>query len=232
MDTSLNAALGMGFILGIRHAMDADHLAAMSTLLSQHRNLALSCLLGTFWGAGHLTALIVAGVAVVAFKLTISPELAKGLEIMVAFVLILLGGDVLLRSLAKWTLHRHDHSHNGHSHRHLHLHDSAEDSPGHIHLLRAGRRPFLVGLVHGMAGSAALMLVVLTTIPSSLGKLLYLLIFGVGSTAGMFLLSGLIGIPFAATAARLETVRTSIQGFTGAVSFIFGVVLVWTLLGA
>ena len=232
MDTTLSTALGLGFLLGIRHAVDADHLAAMSTLLSRHRGVALSCLLGTFWGAGHMTALMAAGVAVVAFKLTISSELAKGLEITVAFVLILLGGDVLLRSLGEWTLHRHDHSHDGHSRHHLHVHGSAEDSPGHVHLLRAGRRPFLVGLVHGMAGSAALMLVVLTTIPSSLGKLLYLLIFGVGSTAGMFLLSGLIGIPFAATAAHWEAVRTSIQGFTGAVSLIFGVAMVWTLLGA
>ena len=230
MDSSLGAGLGLGFLLGIRHAMDADHVAAMSTILSRHRSLTLSCLLGTFWGAGHTTALVGAGLAVVAFEVTISPLLAKALEMAVAVVLILLGGDVLIRSIGTWKVHRHDHSHDGDSHRHLHLHGGADVSPGHVHLLREGRRPFLVGLLHGLAGSGALMLSVLIAIPSSVGKLLYLLVFGVGSTGGMLLLSGLIGIPFAATAARSQTVLVTIQGLTGAGSLIFGVAWGWTLM--
>lgn len=231
MDTSLIAALGLGFLLGVRHAMDADHVAAVSTLVSQHRSLARSCLLGTFWGAGHTIALLTAGVAVIAFKLTISPKVAKGLEMAVAFVLILLGGHVLLRSLGTWRLHRHDHSHDGRSHSHLHLHVGAEDSPGHVHLLRGGGRPFLVGLLHGMAGSGALMLLILTAIPSPVGRLLYILVFGVGSTGGMLLLSGLIGIPFAVAAGRSQTAHVTIQGLTGAASLILGLALAWNLWG-
>jgi ABC-type nickel/cobalt efflux system permease component RcnA len=207
MDTSLTAALGLGLLLGIRHAMDADHVAAVATLVTQHRSIARSCLLGAFWGAGHTTALLAAGVAVITFRLTISPEVERGLEMVVALVLILLGGHVLLRSLGAWTLHRHEHAHDGQSHSHLHLHLGPHDCSGHVHLLRGGGRPFLVGLLHGMAGSAALMLLVLASIPSLVGGLLYILVFGVGSTAGMLLISGLIGIPFTLTADRSRTVN-------------------------
>ncbi len=233
MDSSLTAALGLGFLLGIRHAMDADHVAAVSTFVSQHRSLFRSCLLGTFWGAGHTMALLAAGVAVIVFKLTISPDVAKGLELVVGLVLVLLGGHVLLRSLGAWILHRHEHSHDGHSHSHFHLHlyGGAEDSPGHVHLLRLGGRPFVVGLLHGMAGSAALMLLVLTTIPSPVAGLLYVFVFGIGSTAGMLLLSGLIGIPFAVTASRSRTAHVTIQMLAGAASLVLGLALAWNLGG-
>ena len=231
MDTSLPAALGLGLLLGLRHALDADHVAAVSTLVSQHRSLARSCLLGVFWGAGHTMALLAAGVGVIAFKLTISPEVEKGLETVVACVLILLGGHVLLRSVGTWTLHGHDHSHDGYSHRHLHLHVGEEDSPGHTHLFRLGGRPFLVGVLHGMAGSAALMLLVLATIPSPLSGLLYILVFGVGSTAGMLVISGLIGIPFILSARRSHTAHAAIQTLAGAASLVLGLALAWNQWG-
>src|SRR5688572_15676259 len=118
MDTSLLSALGLGLLLGLRHALDADHVAAVSTLVSQHRSVVRSCLLGAFWGAGHTLALLLAGTAVIAFKLTISPEVERGLETAVAFVLILLGGHVLLRSVGTRTLYGHTHVHDGWSHSH------------------------------------------------------------------------------------------------------------------
>jgi|SRR3990172_866335 len=229
MDTLPLVSLGLGFILGVRHAMDPDHVAAVSALLSQHRSLARSCLLGTFWGVGHTMALLAAGVAVIVFKLTISPEVAKGMEMAVAVVLILLGGHVLRRSLGVWSFHRHEHSHDGRPHSHFHLHASTEDSPGHIHLLKGGGRPFLVGFVHGMAGSAALMLLVLTAIPSPVRAFLYILVFGIGSTAGMLVLSGLIGIPFVVTADRSRQAHAAIQALAGAASLILGLALAWNL---
>jgi ABC-type nickel/cobalt efflux system permease component RcnA len=225
MDASLAGALGLGLLLGLRHAMDADHVATVSALVSRERSLARSCLLGAFWGAGHTVALLAAGVGVIVFKLSISAEVEKGLETGVAALLMLLGGHVLLRSLGALTLHRHPHAHQGHSHSHLHLHIGADDSAGHVHLLRIGRRPFLVGLLHGLAGSAALMLLVLTTIPSPLGGLVYIVVFGLGSTAGMLVLSGVIGIPFAVAAGRSEAVRATIQAVAGAASLILGVIM-------
>ncbi len=200
--------------------------------MSGHRSLARSCVLGTFWGFGHTTALLVAGAAVIAFRLTISPELAKGLEGLVALVLVLLGGHVLFRSLSALTFHRHHHSHGNDSHGHVHLHVGSEERHVHGHLLRMGGRPFLVGLIHGMAGSGALMLLVLTTIPSSLEQLLYILVFGVGSTGGMLVLSGLIGIPFAVTARRSLRAHSTIQALAGGTSLVLGVVLAWNLAGA
>ena len=142
--TSLYAALGLGFVLGLRHALDADHVAAVSTLVSQHRSLARSCLLGTFWGLGHTLALLAAGVAAIALRLTISPDVEARLEQGVGCMLVALGAHVLLRSLAV-PAPRHSHG-------------SPDD--GHTHLLRLAGRPFVVGLVHGMAGSAALTVLV------------------------------------------------------------------------
>lgn len=173
MDLSLTAALGLGFLLGLRHALDADHIAAVSALVSQHRSVLRSCLLGTFWGAGHTAALLGAAGAVIAFKLTISPAVERGLEASVTLLLILLGGQVLLKALASWTLHQHAHSHEGRIHSHPHLHGTAEHTDDHRHLIRMGGRPFVVGLLHGMAGSATLMLLALTAISSPPGRLLY-----------------------------------------------------------
>jgi len=236
MDSSLTAALALGFVLGVRHALDADHIAAVSALVSQHRGLARSCLLGTFWGAGHTAALLVAAIVVIAFKLSISPAVERGLEMAVALLLVVLGGHVLLRSVGSWRLHRHVHVHGGHRHSHLHLHAHGGPAPeadghshGHRHLVRLAGRPFLVGLLHGMAGSAALMLLVLATIPSPVGGLLYVLVFGIGSTAGMLLLSGLIGIPFVVAAGRSQVALLGVQALAGAASLLLGGWLAWDL---
>jgi ABC-type nickel/cobalt efflux system permease component RcnA len=236
VDGSLVGVLGLGLLLGVTHALDADHVAAVSTLVSRERRLGRSCLLGVAWGLGHTAALLVAGIGVIAFKLAISPRLEHGLEMAVAVVLILLGGHVLVQSLREVGLHRHAHTHDGRTHHHLHLHlkhDPGHDAGhaggthDHVHLLGLGRRPFLVGLLHGLAGSAALMLLVLSTISSPAAGLLYIVVFGVGSTAGMLLLSGLIGLPFA-LAGRSPVLQVGLQLMAGAVSLGLGA---WLLLG-
>lgn len=234
MDPSVAATLGFGFLLGIRHALDPDHIVAVAALVSQHRRLSLSCLLGAFWGLGHTTALLVAGASVIALKLTISPRIERGLEMGVALVLVLLGGQVLLRTLGLSVLHRHAHSHDGGTHSHFHLHahehppgDHAE--PSHVHLLHVGARPFLVGLLHGMAGTAAIMLLVASTIPSAVAGLAYIAIFGLGSTLGMLVLSGVIGVPFVMTSSRSARIHRVVQALAGVASLLLGGVLVWRL---
>lgn len=227
MDSSLSAALVTGFLLGMRHALDADHLAAVSALVSRHRSLVRSSLLGTFWGVGHTAALLAAGIATIVFKLTITPEAEKTLETLVALMLIALGGHVLLRSAGALRVHRHAHTHGDGPHVHVHVH--VGDDPAvhdHGHLLRAGRRPLLVGLVHGLAGSAALMLLVLATIPSTTGAILYIVVFGVGSTLGMLLLGGVMAIPFAMAAARSPALHAVIQALAGAATLALGLALV------
>jgi len=231
MDTSLTAALGVGFLLGLRHATDADHIAAVSTFVSQDRSLVRSCLVGTFWGAGHTVALFVAGLATITFRLTISPAMERTFEMLVALVLILLGGHALLQLLAPTQLPHYEHAHDGAPHRHLHVHLSRSTVHAHAHLLTAARRPFLVGLLHGVAGSAALMLLVLSTLPSPLAGLLYIVVFGAGATAGMLVLSGLIAVPFFVTADRSRTLQTAIRATAGAGSLVLGVWLVGRLRG-
>jgi len=229
MDTSLYAALGLGFVLGIRHAIDADHLAAVSTLVSQHRSLTRTCLLGTFWGLGHTVALLAAGVATIALRVNIPAGLERSLEQVVGCMLILLGAHVLVKLLAEWGLHTHGVANEERSHRHADA--RSEDAPrhAHAHLLRVGRRPFIVGVVHGMAGSAALMLLVAAALPSPLGAFLYILVFGIGSTLGMLLLSGLIGLPFALAAEWSSRGLALIQAIAGVISGGLGLTLLWSL---
>jgi len=220
-DTSLPAALGIGFLLGLRHATDADHIAAVATFVSRDRGLLRSCLVGTFWGAGHTAALLTAGLATIIFKMTISPAVEKTLEIVVAMVLIVLGGHVLLRVLAPVRQHRRGQTHSGTLHGDADVHQ-------HRHVLTFGSRPFLIGLLHGLAGSAALTLLVLATISSPLASVLYIVVFGIGSTAGMLAVSGLIALPFLLTAGRVDRLNTLIRATAGASSVILGVWLVWT----
>lgn len=223
-DTSLYAALGLGFLLGLRHALDADHVAAVSTLVSQHRSLARSCLLGTFWGLGHTLALLAAGVATIALKFSISPELERSVEKGVGCMLVLLGAHVLLRSIAAEGRHTQEHVHSAQ----FPCHAAGDSGHDHAHVLRLGGRPFIVGLLHGLAGSAALMLLVAAAIPSPVGGLLYILIFGAGSTVGMLVLSGLIGLPFVVTANWSPRALMFIQIVAGVVSTILGFTLLWT----
>ena len=225
MDTSLIAALSLGFLLGLRHALDADHVAAMSTFVSQERSVLRSCLRGTFWGIGHTVALLAAGAAVVAFKLRISPELERGLESVIAVVLILLGGHVVFRTLGAVSLHRHEHSHGGEAHSHLHVHVGDADEHRHVHVWRAAPQPLLMGMLHGLAGSGALVLLVLTTMPSPVAAAVYILVFGIGSTAGMLILSGLMGVPFALTAGGSRTLATGLQAVVGVSSILVGALM-------
>jgi ABC-type nickel/cobalt efflux system permease component RcnA len=225
MDTSLIAALGLGFLLGLRHALDADHVAAVSTFVTQERSVLRSCLRGTFWGLGHTLALLGAGVAVVAFKLQISPAVERGLERVVAIVLVGLGAHVLVRTMGAVSLHRHEHSHGGAPHRHVHVHVGDVAEHRHLHLWRGAPQPLLMGLLHGLAGSGALVLLVLTTMPSPAAAVVYILVFGVGSTAGMLLLSGLIGLPFALTAGGSRTLGAALQLVVGACSILVGLLM-------
>jgi high-affinity nickel-transport protein len=211
MDSPLGALLGLGFVLGVRHAMDADHLAAVSALVARHRSVARSCLIGAVWGAGHTAALMAAGVAVIVFRLSISPALERSLELIVALMLVGLGGHVLLRVLA------------------------GSPAAGHAHPPAggAGLRPFVVGIVHGLAGSAALTLLVLSATPASVGAgLAYILVFGIGSTGGMLVLSGLLSIPFALTAGRTGRAQQATQAVAGALSLLIGLAMVYQLQGA
>ena len=229
MEASLYAAFGLGLILGIKHALDPDHLIAVSTIVSEHKELKWASLIGAFWGLGHTFTLFLVGLLVIGLRLTIPPRVALGLEFLVALMLILLGLNILWRSFQRERAHLHTHAHNPQTHVHFHVHGSAEEDHGHVHAFKSMRKPFFVGMVHGLAGSAALMLLVLTTIPTALAGLVYILIFGLGSVGGMLLLSSIIGLPFILTARRFTLLNRWIRLAAGAASILFGIYLGWEI---
>lgn len=239
MQTSIIAIFGFGFLLGLKHATDADHVVAVSTIVSEQRSLGRASWVGVLWGLGHTTSLLVAGMAVVFLKLSIPTRVSHWLELAVAAMLILLGANVLWKSFPL-KLHRHahlhdeeDHAPNGSGHAHWHGHLGAAHPPLHnhprTHRIGVGLRPFVVGILHGVAGSAAVMLLVLATISSPWVALGYIGVFGAGSIGGMLSLSWLIGLPFVWTAARFERWNLRVRLLTGLVSCLFGLYLAWQI---
>ena len=229
MEPSFYAAFGLGLILGVKHALDADHLIAVSTIVSEHNNLKWASLIGAFWGLGHTTTLFIVGVLVIGLRLTIPPRVALGLEFLVAVMLVVLGVNILWRSFRSEKIHLHAHNHSPETHSHFHIHGEREEIHAHPHPFKSMRKPFFVGMVHGLAGSAALMLLVLTTIPSAMAGLLYIVIFGFGSVGSMLVLSSLIGLPFIFTAQRFTVLNRWIRLVAGLASAAFGFFLGWDI---
>jgi ABC-type nickel/cobalt efflux system permease component RcnA len=231
MDSSVSVILASGFIWGLHHALDPDHLVAVSTIVSEHKSVSRSSLVGTFWGVGHTSSLLFISLIVLLLRASIPTNVARWMEAPVALMLIALGVTTIMRAVRERGLriHSHTHAHDESSpHTHLHIHLEKEHEHQH-RLFKLGKRPFVVGMVHGVAGSAALTLLVLSTIPSVALGLLYIGVFGVGSIGGMLLMSALIGLPFALTARRYAFINGGIRLVAGAFSIVYGLVLAWNL---
>ncbi len=226
LQTQALVVLGLGLILGLKHATDADHIVAVTTFVSESKSLLRSCGIGVFWGIGHTISLAAAGVLLIAFKVTIPRSIEARLEFAVAVMLVALGLRVLIRTVrGSIELHGHEHVHSGvglHSHWHFHTGNALLNHAGLGH---AGLRPLLVGMVHGAAGSAALMLLVLSTIRSPVEAFLYILVFGFGSVLGMLLISCLIALPLHWARSRMVASYKPIQLAAGVFSCLFGVYL-------
>lgn len=223
----LLTVLAVGLVFGLKHATEVDHVVAVSTIVSQQRNVWRSTLVGAMWGAGHTASLLITGVIVLSSRIAIPERVSNWLEFGVALMIIGLGAIALWRSLLNRNdIHVHEHSHDGVSHVHVHFHESGtrhEKARPHNHALSAvGLKPVLIGAVHGLAGSGALTLLVLTQIQSAWIGFFYLAIFGVGSVLGMILMSGLIGLPFALTAKNVGRVHRHLQTTAAGLSIVFG----------
>src|SRR5688572_15038056 len=199
METSLTsvgffALIGLGLVFGLKHAAEIDHVVAVSTVVSEHRNIWRSALVGALWGAGHTLSLVVVGVIVLVFRVAIPHSVSSWLEFGVALMIIGLGVLTVMRVLRRRSgVHVHRHSHDGESHVHIHFHEQGTDHPTavsshasavtHSHAIsKLGLKPLVVGAMHGLAGSAALSLLVLTQVQSMSLGLVYLVVFGLGST--------------------------------------------------
>lgn len=230
--TAILAGWMVAFVLGLRHALDPDHLAAVSNIVADRpARPRTAVLVGTLWGLGHASALFVVGGLLLALRLRLPEGAANALELAVACMLVLLGARSLRSALREgrrgWAA---PHTHDGKRHEHPGAHDHVHVGPWAF-----ARRPLLVGLVHGLAGSGALAAAALASMPSLPAGLAYMVVFGVGSTAGMALLAGLAGVPLGRLA-RGRHARAGALSLAGTVSIVMGVAwgapAVMTLLGA
>lgn len=227
---STGSILLFGFLLGLKHAVEADHLAAVSAIVSERRSLLSSSLVGGLWGVGHTLSLLIAGVLVILFHFEISEKMSQALEFCVGLMLVALGANALRKLARGGRVHLHVHQHGGRAHIHPHVHDgSPEPAAATHHGLRLGARPLLVGMLHGFAGSAALMLLTLSTVQSPLVGFIYIAVFGVGSIGGMMLMSALVGLPVYLTAARFNRANLAVRGMAGLFSLSFGLFMLYEI---
>lgn len=207
--------LFLGFLIGMRHALEVDHVAAIASLATHHNSMAATVKQGAAWGLGHTITLFIFGSIVIMVDSVIQEKFAHGLEMAVGAMLIVLGGEVIYRVIRD-RIHFHSHKHDqGDTHFHAHSHrgesEHSRSSHQHDHEKQFPVRALMVGLMHGMAGSAALILLTLETIKSPLLGILYIVLFGIGSIVGMATLSVAIAFPLRASARKLTWFHNSFE---------------------
>jgi ABC-type nickel/cobalt efflux system permease component RcnA len=221
----------LGFLIGLQHALEADHIAAVATLASNKRGFRPIVRHGAVWGLGHALTLGAFGGAVYALKLSLSAQLANGLELAVGVILAVLGGHVIYRVIRD-RIHFHVHQHRGgsaHFHAHSHAGDvrpHAQSAHYHLHVDRSWKRSLGIGMMHGLAGSAALVALTASTAPSIASGLAFMLLFGLGSVLGMAVFSSVIAVPLSLTAGTLTWANRGLQVGAGLFALGFGLAIV------
>lgn len=220
-----------GFLVGLRHALEADHLAAVAALATRSGSVTHAVKQGIAWGFGHTVTLFLFGVVILSLDTVIPARLAAGLEFAVGIMLVLLGTDVL-RRMYKDRIHFHSHAHDDgttHFHAHSHAGETGHDPARHAHRHQkfVPLRALFVGLMHGMAGSAALILLTLDSVGSLGAGLMYIFLFSLGSMIGMALLSLVIAVPLRYSARNLTACHNGLQGIIGAATIMLGAMLIY-----
>ena len=220
---SIALILVLGFVLGMRHATDPDHVIAITTIVAKQRGIAKAGLIGALWGLGHTVTIFVVGASIILFGVTIPPRVGLSMEFAVAFMLILLGILNLtgtLRQLQERFL--------GNS---FSLRADGTQRAGAVGTLGAYNvlRPLIIGIVHGLAGSAAIALLVMTTIRDPWWAIAYLLLFGSGTVAGMILITALIAMPIVWSQGKFSSWNRGITVVSGLISLSFGFFLAYRI---
>ena len=248
---TLLSIIALGFFLGMRHATDPDHVIAVTTIVSRQRSVRHAALIGVLWGLGHTITILVVGSAIILFGLVIPPRVGLTMELSVGLMLILLG-ILNLSGIMHWITetvsplqagpHSHLHGHGDFVHSHVHAHspethEHSEDATSLSWLDRTfGQlglyqlvRPLAVGIIHGLAGSAAIALLVLTTIRVPAWGVLYLLVFGIGTVAGMMLITAAIAVPFTFSQTRFTRLSRGLGMVSGLLSLALGFFIVYQM---
>lgn len=239
--------IALGFFLGMRHATDADHVVAVTTIVSRERSVRSAALIGVLWGLGHTITIFLVGSLIILFGIVIPPRLGLTMELSVGLMLILLG-VLNLSGMMRWITQNlgagseRAHSHGIFLHTHLGPGPAQENSKSEnvasigwldhtfdrLGLYQA-LRPLAVGIVHGLAGSAAVALLVLTTIRVPIWAMIYLLIFGLGTVGGMMLITAAIAVPFTFSETRFARINHILATASGIVSLVFGMLIVYEM---
>jgi ABC-type nickel/cobalt efflux system permease component RcnA len=247
---SIAAILILSFFLGMRHATDPDHVVAITTIVSKQRGIAKAALIGALWGLGHTFTIFVVGTLIILFQVTIPPRLGLSMEFAVAAMLILLG-VLNLTGVLRWLQERFTPTGQTQSPANIRNDGSlaetqrvqsssspqvnrtvSKTSSGHTFQamgLYNVLRPLVIGIVHGLAGSAAVALLVMTTIRDSWQAIAYLLLFGIGTIAGMMLITAVIAMPFAFTIRKFAGWNQRIAVASGLLSLCFGLFLTYQI---
>lgn len=215
MDVSFLSILALGFVLGIKHAIEPDHVIAVSTIASQSKKLFRSSLAGVFWGIGHTATLFIVGIILLIMKGQIPEKWAMSLEFLVGIMLVYLGISTIT-SLKK--IHVHQHEQDSET---INQHGNQQKNLSYI-------KSMVIGLVHGLAGSGAIVLLTMSTVKSVMESAIYILIFGFGTVIGMFFFTTILGISFIFSAKRLRLNNTLTQ-ITGVISTVFGIYYMYNL---
>jgi ABC-type nickel/cobalt efflux system permease component RcnA len=226
MENPIVTLLFLGFALGIAHACDPDHLVAVGTLTAEARDARQASVLGLMWGVGHTIALVLIGTLVLNMKWTVPDQFSFLMEAIVGLIIIIFGVRLLWRSLKKITIHAHQHSHDGSIHAHVHIHGS-DTKTHHHHGGESWTKIFGIGMVHGLAGSAALSLAVISTMPSETLGVIYMAVFGIGSIGGMLVMSTLLSLPFLCVT---HAWQNQVKCGAGLLAIGFGTYFIWSLL--
>lgn len=220
MEAGFLSVLLFGFIMGIKHAIEPDHIIAVSTIASQSKKIGRSALAGVFWGMGHTATLFILGITLILLKSEIPEVWAMSLEFLVGIMLVYLGIDSLVK-IKKEKLHAHAHPHReGYVHTHFHSHRTSE-AHEHGHKNIPYYKSAIIGFIHGLAGSAAMILLTMETVQTVWQAALYIVIFGLGTVCGMLLFTTVLAIPFVMST-RSTGIHFWLARVTGGISTCFG----------
>ena len=217
----------LGFLIGLQHALEADHIAAVATLASDETGLSRIARHGAVWGIGHAITLGAFGGAVYALKLSLTPKLENSLELAVGAMLVVLGARVIYR-IWRDRVHFHVHRHkDGEAHFHAHSHagdvaDHRKSAHAHVHADHGWKHSLGVGMMHGLAGSAALVALTASTAETPVLGIAFMALFGVGSILGMVAFSAVIAVPLTLTARTMTWAHRGLQLVAGLAAFGFG----------
>ena len=228
VESSYVTILMLGFVLGLRHALDTDHIAAVATVLAQRPSWRASSLVGLSWGLGHTVVLLLVGALVLVLRVPIPEPIAMAAEFAVGVMLVVLGGLLGIK-LVKEQWHMHQHDHDGAKHVHLHSH-AQSPGHGHSHWWRESVRPLCIGMAHGLAGSAALLLLVVASAHSVMEGLVYITVFGCGSILGMMLIGLVLSFPVVWSLRLGQPVFLAVQGVASLGSVGLGLSIIYRIL--